>query len=367
MQEKFDALVRKTDEFCQKNLNNDYAVLARRAVAALCRKRNSPVAGGKDNVWACAVIYALGQNNFLSDKNTEPHMRMDELCRLFGAGKSTVSAKAREIRDALGMDSFNPDWMLPDMIEKMATLWMVSINGFIVDIRSMPLAVQEDACSKGLIPYVPASSKTHPHQEKRDQMLAEYAKLRKINVYYQSKLAAELLEAGSVAETAKKLGIMDEDGLVFADEGDDVINCLAPAFDILVYTASKDGASYIKSYAKKHPARPALNKKVIDAMENAFFSLFRIEGRHGIAGVMLWDMLNGGEVWLMDRTLEAAAESGMIFGARIFKPADFYMSTGVVVPTGFGVMGNEPIRTSGSTINPHQLAEELYRNHFGKA
>jgi len=69
----------------------------------------------------------------------------------------------------------------------------------------------------------------------------------------------------------------------------------------------------------------------------------------------------------MDKSLESSAQTGMIFGARLFKPADFYMSTGVVVPTGIGVMGKEQIRTSRSSINPHQLAEELYRNHFGEA
>ena len=47
---------------------------ARRALAALCRKRPSPLVSGKPETWACAVLYALGQVNYLSDKASTPTM-----------------------------------------------------------------------------------------------------------------------------------------------------------------------------------------------------------------------------------------------------------------------------------------------------
>jgi len=34
--------------------------------------------------------------------------------------------------------------------------WMVEVDGFIRDVRSLPLEIQLEACAKGLIPYVPA-------------------------------------------------------------------------------------------------------------------------------------------------------------------------------------------------------------------
>jgi len=34
-------------------------------------------------------------------------------------------------------------------------VWMLSVNGLIVDVRSMPREVQEIAFEKGLIPYIP--------------------------------------------------------------------------------------------------------------------------------------------------------------------------------------------------------------------
>ena len=33
--------------------------------------------------------------------------------------------------------------------------WMIMVNGLIVDARYLPREIQEVACRKGLIPYVP--------------------------------------------------------------------------------------------------------------------------------------------------------------------------------------------------------------------
>ena len=35
-------------------------------------------------------------------------------------------------------------------------VWMLSVNGFLVDIRTMPLEAQLIAYEEGLIPYIPA-------------------------------------------------------------------------------------------------------------------------------------------------------------------------------------------------------------------
>src|SRR3712207_9453829 len=87
MQAIHDAIVRLTDEFCAKHLNTEYRDLARAMTAALCRKRPSPLASGQPRTWACAIVYTLGQLNFLSDKSSQPHMAMAELCAAFGVGQ----------------------------------------------------------------------------------------------------------------------------------------------------------------------------------------------------------------------------------------------------------------------------------------
>jgi hypothetical protein len=156
MQARYDQIVGLTDEFCQKHLNDEYRELAQAMAAALCRKRPSPVASGQVRSWACGIIYALGQVNFLSDKATQPYMTMGDVCEAFGVSPSTGGAKARIISDALKLSpAFDPVWTLPSMMDKNPLVWMAEVNGYLVDLRQMPREVQEVAFEKGIIPYIP--------------------------------------------------------------------------------------------------------------------------------------------------------------------------------------------------------------------
>jgi hypothetical protein len=49
----------------------------------------------------------------------------------------------------------DPQWTLPSRMEHNPMAWTVSVNGFIVDARSLPRPLQEEAYRKGLIPYLP--------------------------------------------------------------------------------------------------------------------------------------------------------------------------------------------------------------------
>jgi hypothetical protein len=155
MQSSFDAVVAVTDAFCRELLNEEYAQLSRKLAAALARKRPSPLAQGKPQVWACGIVYALGSVNFLWDKSHTPHMTAGELCERFGVGKSTGSAKATSISKMFGMYQMDPHWCLPSLIDENPYVWMLSVNGLLMDIRYAPREAQEEALRKGLIPYLP--------------------------------------------------------------------------------------------------------------------------------------------------------------------------------------------------------------------
>jgi Domain of unknown function (DUF6398) len=150
----YAALTGLTDRFCTEHLNQEYADLARYAIAALCRKRPSPLINGNVQTWACAVLYALGQINFLSDKATKPTMAMADLCAHFGIASSTGGNKAKLVRQALSMQQFDHRWTLPSRVGASPVMWLIEVNGLIADARMLPLAVQEVAVRKGLIPYV---------------------------------------------------------------------------------------------------------------------------------------------------------------------------------------------------------------------
>ena len=86
-------------------------------------------------------------------------MTTAELCAAFKVGESTVHAKARAIEKVLGIQPFDPQWMLASLVEKNPLVWIANVNGLLVDLRDMPREVQEIAFENGLIPYIPADRK----------------------------------------------------------------------------------------------------------------------------------------------------------------------------------------------------------------
>ena len=155
VQATFNTIGALTDAFCRAHLDEEYAQLARQVTAALCRKRPSPLVTGTLQTWACGIVYALGTVNFLFDRSQIPSMSAAELCTGFGVSKSTGSAKAKVVRDALDMSQMDPQWYRPSKMDENPMAWMIMVNGFMVDVRSMPRDVQEAAYAKGLIPYLP--------------------------------------------------------------------------------------------------------------------------------------------------------------------------------------------------------------------
>jgi hypothetical protein len=155
MQAKYDEITALTDAICNEHLNAEYADLARKLAAKLARKRPSPLVSGRVNSWACGIVYALGQVNFLFDKSQDPHFSAQELCKLFDVAASTGGNKAKTIRDAAKVTRSNAEFMLGSMIEANPLVWILEVNGLLMDLRHAPPNVQLEAYQRGLIPYVP--------------------------------------------------------------------------------------------------------------------------------------------------------------------------------------------------------------------
>jgi hypothetical protein len=156
LETKFGEIVAITDAFAVTHLDDEYRQLIRYAVAALCRKRPSPLEKGRVTTWACAVTHAIGMVNFLFDPSQNPHMKVADLYRAFGIGQSTGQGKSKLVRDLLRMGQLDPEWTLPSRVADNPMVWMLMVDGMIVDIRRMPRELQEAAFAKGVIPYIPA-------------------------------------------------------------------------------------------------------------------------------------------------------------------------------------------------------------------
>jgi hypothetical protein len=152
----FEAIVRMTDAFCRDHLNDEYAILCRNLAAALARKRPSPLVRGKLETWACGIIRTIGWVNFLDDSSNKPHLKLPFIDRAFGVAESTGQGKSKLIRNMLKIRAFDPRWTLPSRLDDNPMVWMLSVNGLLMDIRTAPRELQVEAFEEGLIPYIPA-------------------------------------------------------------------------------------------------------------------------------------------------------------------------------------------------------------------
>ncbi len=155
MAEKFAAITTLIDAFCARHLNEEYRQMIHQVVGALARKRPSPLLRGKENVWAAAAVHAVGRVNFLDDPSQSPHCKPKVIYEFFGISESTGQNKSREIRDLLKIGPISPEWTLPSRLSENPLVWMLQVNGLMVDIRQMPIELQQMAFDKGLIPYPP--------------------------------------------------------------------------------------------------------------------------------------------------------------------------------------------------------------------
>jgi hypothetical protein len=158
---RFSEIIGLTDAFCDAHLNAEYKHLCRKMAEILCQD-GSPVTRGKPEGWAAGIVYALGQVNFLTDPGQTPHMTAADIAKGLGASTATMHAKARVIREGLDLVPFDPNWCLPSNLETNPLVWMLEVNGFIVDIRHAPREAQVAAYQKGLIPWIPADRPKPP-------------------------------------------------------------------------------------------------------------------------------------------------------------------------------------------------------------
>jgi hypothetical protein len=158
MAEKFSAITTLTDAFCETHLSDEYRVLIHRVIGSLARKRPSPLLRGKESTWAAAVVHAVGKVNFLDDRSQIPHCDSKTLFEYFGIAPATGQSKSRQICEALQMGPMSPAWTLPSRVADNPLVWMLEIDGLVIDTRLAPPELQQLAFERGLIPFLPTGN-----------------------------------------------------------------------------------------------------------------------------------------------------------------------------------------------------------------
>jgi hypothetical protein len=143
IEEKTQQLIGMTGSFCQQFLDEDYRQLCEKLIRKMSRKRAVPFLSGRMEIWAAAVVHAIGSINFLFDKSFEPYATADDICNFFSTSKSTTAQKSKVIRDIFKMGYYDGEFSTNHMKENSPFSNFVMVNGLIVDKRQLPPEMQE--------------------------------------------------------------------------------------------------------------------------------------------------------------------------------------------------------------------------------
>ena len=197
----------------------------------------------------------------------------------------------------------------------------------------------------------------------REEVLTRYRHLRAISTRHHTE-AMNFFSRPALLEQARHLGLAVGETLA-AESFDE----LTLAFDLAIHTARPDHTRAVDRYARAAQLQPGSDEAlVLEAMRQARFSLWRVERRHQVVGLVVRDLLRQDEVWLVDEALERSAPEGMVAAMRLCTPDAFAMTCGVIVPVDRGlieeVLAEVLPRVRGSpdrVANDHRFATAVYR------
>jgi len=161
----------------------------------------------------------------------------------------------------------------------------------------------------------------------RPDVLKRYRHLRTISTELHTG-ALKFVARSTLLEQAKRLGFAAGHTLIVDNDAE-----MTLVFDLAIHTA-KDGRSRaIDRYAKALPPPAGSDAaRMLEAMRRTTFSIWKIEHRHEVAGLVVTDVLREEETWLIDEALESSNQDGMLFASRFCFIDSFAMTCGVVVP-----------------------------------
>jgi len=130
--EKKKILIEQVSSFCNEKLDAEYRELCLKMIEKLSRKREVPFLSGKLEIWAAAVIYAIGQINFLFDKSFTPYVSPDDICNFFKTTKSSTSQKAKIIRDLFKLNYYDKEFSIKKLLDSSPFNNYMMVDGLVV-------------------------------------------------------------------------------------------------------------------------------------------------------------------------------------------------------------------------------------------
>jgi len=101
-----------------------------------------PLLAGRNAFWCAGVAHVIGAANFLLDASQSPHCSAATIADHFGVATSTSHNHANKVRDLLKITPFSPRWWLLNLLKSSQIPWILEVDGYLRDIRSLPLEIQ---------------------------------------------------------------------------------------------------------------------------------------------------------------------------------------------------------------------------------
>jgi hypothetical protein len=136
----------------------------------------------------------------------------------------------------------------------------------------------------------------------RSEILARDRHLRRIGKE-QLQAVLDVIAPNVALDWAKRLGLARGRTVLVESEQE-----MTLAEDLAIYLARPGRSHPLDRYARAARLAPGSDEAIVlEAMRRARFSLWRVERRHGTMGLVLRDLLRGGDIWLVDEALERSA------------------------------------------------------------
>lgn len=161
----------------------------------------------------------------------------------------------------------------------------------------------------------------------RSGILTRYRHLRQISKRLHENVL-DIIAQDVLVDWARRLGMTE--GKAVIPETDDELTLPE---DLAIYLPRLGHPHPLDRYARVTSFGPGSDEAIVfAAMRRARFSLWRIERRHHITGLILRDLLRDEEIWLVDETMERSAPLGLEMAARLLQPDSFAMTARIIVP-----------------------------------
>jgi SEC-C motif len=186
------------------------------------------------------------------------------------------------------------------------------------------------------------------------EVVAEYLRLRSVARELNHRLV-ETLSRDDLDVGGKKLGILKGKTLVLDSEDE-----IAVLMDFCLYNVRRNGRNAIERFLLNSPPPPGSDEmRILQAMQNAWYSLFLLERTVAGTGVQVLDLLRQQSLFVVDVRMREMTHGGVLI-SRMVPFVNFTMTGGAALPV--------PDAATAEVIQQHaaSLAGKMHIADLGK-